>query len=164
MAPSALVVCLGNICRSPMGEAVLQHVAKQRGIDMVVDSAGTAGYHVGEEPDERTVATCRKYGVPIDSLARQVSAEDFRRFTHILASDENNLRNLERMKPKDATAEVRLFGSYDDGKAIADPYYGGIGGFERCYQQCVRYSNAFLDEVVGKESKASDDTQQSSSL
>ncbi len=53
MAPSALVVCLGNICRSPMGEAVLQHVAKQRGIDMEVDSAGTAAYHIGEDPDER---------------------------------------------------------------------------------------------------------------
>lgn len=53
MAPSALVVCLGNICRSPMGEAVLKHVAKQRGIDLEVDSAGTAAYHVGEDPDER---------------------------------------------------------------------------------------------------------------
>ncbi|THH34150.1 hypothetical protein EUX98_g177 [Antrodiella citrinella] len=133
-----------------MGEAVLAHVAKQRGIDMVVDSAGTAGYHVSEEPDERTVATCRKHNVPINHEARQVTAEDFRTFTHILASDESNLRNLERMKPSDATAEVRLFGSYVDGKQIADPYYGGIGGFEQCFKQCVTYSNAFLDEVVGK--------------
>ncbi|KAI0076236.1 phosphotyrosine protein phosphatase [Panus rudis PR-1116 ss-1] len=147
---SVLVVCLGNICRSPMGEAVLKHVAKQRGIDLKVDSAGTAGYHVGEEPDDRTVATCRKHGVPIKHEARQVQAEDFRTFTHILASDEQNLRNLNRMKPRDATAEVRLFGSYVDNQQIPDPYYGGINGFEQVYQQCVRYSNAFLDEVFGK--------------
>jgi len=117
---------------------------------MVVDSAGTAGYHVGEEPDERTVQTCEKHNVPISCEARQVSAEDFSRFTHILASDESNLNVLNRMKPKDATAEVRLFGSYVDNKPIVDPYYGGISGFERCYQQCLKYSNAFLDEVAGK--------------
>jgi len=151
MAPSALVVCLGNICRSPMGEAVLKHVAKERGIDILIESAGTAGYHVGEEPDERTIAVCKKHGVPINHEARQVSAEDFRKFTHILASDEANLRALERMKPSDATAEVRLWGSYVDNKPIADPYYGGMDGFEQVYKQCVQYSNAFLDDVVGKE-------------
>lgn len=141
-----------------MGGAVLSHVAKERGIDMVVDSAGTAAYHVGEEPDDRTVATCRKYEVHIDHQARQVTTEDFRIFTHILASDEANLRNLQRMRPRNATAEVRLFGSYDDNRQIGDPYYGGLRGFEECYRQCVRYSNAFLDEVVGKTLVESSDT------
>ncbi|KAJ3550276.1 hypothetical protein NMY22_g559 [Coprinellus aureogranulatus] len=175
MAPSrdpsevkVLVVCLGNICRSPMGEAVLQHIAKQRSLDITVDSAGTAGYHVGEEPDERcaslqilliatgsqrmlqrTVATCKKHGVPIDSYARQVATSDFTCFTHILASDENNLKNLQTIKPSNATAEVRLWGSYLDGKPIPDPYYGRANAFESVYQQCVRLSNAFLDEVFG---------------
>ncbi|KAF9566171.1 phosphotyrosine protein phosphatase [Agrocybe pediades] len=144
----ALVVCLGNICRSPMGEAVLKDIAQKRGIEIVVDSAGTAGYHVGEEPDERTVAVCKKHNVPIDSHARQVSTSDFVRFTHILASDESNLRNLERIKPSNATAEVHLWGSYLDNKPIPDPYYGGINGFEKVYEQCVRLSNAFLDEVT----------------
>lgn len=134
-----------------MGEAVLKHVAKERGVDIHIESAGTAGYHVGDEPDERTVATCKKHGVPIDHEAQQVSRQDFTRFTHILASDEANLRALENIKPRNATAEVRLWGSYLDGKAIPDPYYGGINGFEQVYQQCVKYSNAFLDEVVGKE-------------
>ncbi|KJA25883.1 hypothetical protein HYPSUDRAFT_182291 [Hypholoma sublateritium FD-334 SS-4] len=145
-----LVVCLGNICRSPMGEAVLKDIAAKRGLDITVDSCGTAGYHVGEEPDERTVSTCRKHNVPIDSHARQIATSDFVRFTHILASDENNLRHLQSMKPSNATAEVRLWGSYLDDKAIPDPYYGGIGGFEKVYQQCVRLSDAFLDEVAGK--------------
>lgn len=67
-----------------------------------------------------------QHSVPIDHAARQVSQEDFRRFTHILASDEANLRNLNRMRPNDATAEVRLWGSYEDGKQISDPYYGGM--------------------------------------
>ncbi|KDQ63421.1 hypothetical protein JAAARDRAFT_377981 [Jaapia argillacea MUCL 33604] len=151
---SVLVVCLGNICRSPMGEAVLQHIANERGIEMVVHSAGTAGYHIGEEPDERTTATCRKHNVPIDHEAQQVKESDFRTYTHILASDESNLRNLERIKPHDTTAEIRLWGSYLDGKPIADPYYGSMGGFETCYQQCVRYSKAFLDQVVGEKPSA----------
>jgi hypothetical protein len=74
----------------------------------------------------RTVSTCVKHKVPIDHAARQVTARDFTTFTHILASDENNLQNLRQMTPKNSTAEVRLFGSYNDGKAIPDPYYGGI--------------------------------------
>ncbi|KAF9479733.1 low molecular weight phosphotyrosine protein phosphatase [Pholiota conissans] len=140
----ALVVCLGNICRSPMGEAVLKDIATKRGVQVHVDSCGTAGYHVGEEPDERY------NNVSIDSLARQISTSDFVRFTHILAADENNLRHLESMKPHNATAEVRLWGSYHDNKAIPDPYYGGMNGFEKVFQQCIRLSHAFLDEVVGK--------------
>ncbi len=67
-----------------------------------------------------------QYGVPIHHEARQVKPGDFRTFTHILASDEANLRNLEKIKPPDATAEVRLWGSYVDNKGIADPYYGGM--------------------------------------
>ncbi|KAF8528004.1 putative LTP1-protein-tyrosine-phosphatase [Hysterangium stoloniferum] len=144
---SVLIVCLGNICRSPLGEAVLAHEAKQRGIDIKVDSAGTAAYHVGEDPDERSVATCKKYGVPISHEARKVSPDDFRNFTHILASDTMNLINLERMKPKDGTAIVRLWGSYEDDKPIEDPYYGGVAGFDDVYQQCLRYSRAFLDQL-----------------
>lgn len=151
MAISVLVVCLGNICRSPMGEAVLKHVAEQRGIDIHVDSAGTAAYHVGEDPDDRTIATCRKHKISIKHKARKVKKEDFTDFTHILASDESNLSNLEYMKPDVSTAEVRLWGSYLDGKPIGDPYYGGQDGFEEVYQQCVKYSNAFLDAVTEKE-------------
>ncbi|CAA7258620.1 unnamed protein product [Cyclocybe aegerita] len=149
-SPEIKALVVWNICRSPMGEAVLKDVAKKRGIDITVDSCGTAGYHVGEEPDERTVAVCKKHGVTINSLARQVSTSDFIRFTHVLAADESNLRNLTRIKPSNTTAEVRLWGSYLDNKPIPDPYYGGIDGFEKVYQQCVRLSNAFLDNVTGK--------------
>jgi len=138
-----------------MGEAVLKHIASERGIDLTVDSCGTASYHVGEEPDERSVAICRKHSVPIKHEARQIATSDFINFTHILTADESNLRNLQRVKPTSSTAEVRLWGSYLDNKPIADPYYGNIDGFETCYQQCVRLSNTFLDEVFGKESGSS---------
>jgi len=144
-----LVVCLGNICRSPMGEAVLKHIASQRGIDIAVDSCGTAGYHVGEDPDSRTVEVCKKNNVPISHQARQLSVSDFKDFTHILASDASNLGDIDRRKPANTTADIRLWGSYLDGKPIPDPYYGGKDGFNKVYQQCVALSNAFLDEVTG---------------
>ncbi|KAF8507206.1 phosphotyrosine protein phosphatase [Russula emetica] len=147
--PKVLIVCLGNICRSPIGEAVLRHIAKERKIDLTVDSAGTAAYHVGEEPDDRTIAVCKKYGVSISHGARQVSQKDFHNFTHILASDRSNLNNLLSIKPGDSTAEVKLWGSYHDGEPIPDPYYGGAKGFEDTYQQCVKLSNAFLNTLSG---------------
>ncbi|KAF7320378.1 Phosphotyrosine protein phosphatase [Mycena kentingensis (nom. inval.)] len=145
-----LVVCLGNICRSPMGEAVLAAHAKERGIDIEVDSCGTAGYHAGEEPDERTLITCKKHGVPIDHKSRKLRLTDFKNFTHILASDESNLRDIERAKPKDSTAVVRLWGSYLDGRPIPDPWYGGTSGFELTFKQCTALSKAFLDDLVGE--------------
>ncbi|KAJ4484865.1 phosphotyrosine protein phosphatase [Lentinula edodes] len=143
-----LIVCLGNICRSPMGEAVLRDVAKKRGLDIFVDSCGTAAYHAGEEPDGRTISTCAQHNISIEHSSRQIQTSDFTQFTHILAADDSNLRNLERVKPKNATAEVCLWGSYLDNNPIADPYYGGINGFERVYQQCLSLSNAFLDQVA----------------
>ncbi|KAE9408242.1 phosphotyrosine protein phosphatase [Gymnopus androsaceus JB14] len=145
-----LIVCLGNICRSPMGESVLRDVALKRGVSIVVDSCGTAAYHAGEDPDGRTVSTCKKHNVPINHSARQIQTSDFTEFTHILAADESNLRNLERIKPKNTTAEVQLWGSYLDNKPIPDPYYGGMNGFEEVYQQCIALSNSFLDKVVGE--------------
>ncbi|KAG8851571.1 hypothetical protein FRB91_007727 [Serendipita sp. 411] len=145
---SVLVVCLGNICRSPMGQAVLTHVAKERGIDIHVESAGTAGYHVGDEPDERTVATCQRHGVKINSLAQQVERSHFKRFDYILASDRSNLSTLERVKPADSTAIVCLFSNWSDGLPIQDPYYGGMDGFEKCFTQCEKYSNALLDHIT----------------
>ncbi|EKM83561.1 hypothetical protein AGABI1DRAFT_88519 [Agaricus bisporus var. burnettii JB137-S8] len=108
-----------------MGEAVLADIGQKRGLDIQVDSAGTAGYHVGEDPDSRTIAVCKKHNVPITSTARQVRTSDFTTFTHILASDKNNLRDLENIKPSNATAELRLWGSYLDNQSIPDPYYGG---------------------------------------
>ncbi|KAJ7071171.1 phosphotyrosine protein phosphatase [Mycena amicta] len=139
-----LVVCLGNICRSPMGEAVLRFAAKERGIRIEVDSCGTAGYHVGDDPDDTWVHVRHVDGR--GSLRRNRS--DFIEFTHILASDDSNLRDIKRVMPPNATAEVRLWGSYLDGNSIPDPWYGSLSGFERVFEQCTALSKAFLDQLV----------------
>lgn len=150
MVLSVLIVCLGNICRSPMGEAVLRHEAKKRGIDIEVDSAGTAGYHIGEVPDHRTIATCRKHNIPLQHKGRQVQAEDFTGFHYILAADNSNLANLMRIKPPNSTAKISLWGSYLDGQPIEDPWYGDSTDFEECFKQCTALTNAFLDKYVEK--------------
>ncbi|KAJ7169736.1 phosphotyrosine protein phosphatase I superfamily, partial [Mycena filopes] len=129
----------GNICRSPMGEAVLAAAAKKR------DSCGTAGYHVGEDPDEvQRVSTCKKHKIPISHHARQLASSDFTEFTHILASDASNLRDIKRVMPANSTADIRLW-------AIPDPWYGSLSGFEDTYQQCTSLSEAFLDQLDGKQ-------------
>ncbi|KAJ7293433.1 phosphotyrosine protein phosphatase I superfamily [Mycena rebaudengoi] len=146
-----LIVCLGNICRSPMGEAVLRHAAKQRGLSVVVDSCGTAGYHVGEDPDDNHIGLQQGHNVPISHASRKLNQSDFTEFTHILASDENNLRDIKRVMPNNSTAQIRLWGSYSDGKSIPDPWYGSQSGFESTFQQCTSLSEAFLDHLEGKE-------------
>jgi len=134
-----------------MGEAVLKDIAQKRGLDIVVDSCGTSGYHVGDDPDKRTVEVCKKHKVSISSEARQIAPADFTKFTHILAADESNLRDLMRRMPQNSTADIRLWGSYLDDKSIPDPYYGGTDGFENVFQQCTQLSNAFLDRVIVKD-------------
>ncbi|KAJ2385736.1 Low molecular weight phosphotyrosine protein phosphatase [Coemansia sp. RSA 2603] len=147
-----LFVCLGNICRSPMAEAVFAHTVKQRQLQDAfhIESAGTAGYHVGDSPDRRSAATCRKHGVPVNHRAQQVTRSDFARFDYILCMDKSNLRALEAMKPSDSKATVALFGSYDEehpNSIIEDPYYGADDGFEVNFQQVTRCSNGLLKRL-----------------
>jgi protein-tyrosine phosphatase len=132
-----LFVCLGNICRSPTAEGVLRHIAAAEAPDvpLVIDSAGTADYHIGAPPDHRSCAHAARRGYTIDALrARQVLPEDFRRFDVILAMDEANLQELQAMKPADARAHVALFLDYAPGatgRPVPDPYYGGAADFEK---------------------------------
>ena len=135
---SVLFVCLGNICRSPLAEAALRAEAERLNLDLIVDSAGTGDWHAGEPPDPRAQATARRHGVEISGLrARQVTQADFRRFTHVVALDHDNLENLRRIAPKgdegDATAELSLLLDHvpgREGQAVADPYFGDDAGFE----------------------------------
>ncbi|KNC77601.1 low molecular weight phosphotyrosine protein phosphatase, partial [Sphaeroforma arctica JP610] len=129
MVKSVLFCCLGNICRSPMAEAVFISVLKEQGLrdQWKVDSAGTAGYHIGSKPDSRSAACCKSHGVPVDSRARQVTVQDFSDFDFVLCMDTSNLDDLQRLakKNKNAAATISLFGSYDpEGESIIeDPYY-----------------------------------------
>ncbi len=130
-----LFVCLGNICRSPTAEAVFtQKVIAAGAQDMIiVDSAGTAGYHIGEVPDERACEFAARRGYLMDRLrARQVCTEDFDYFDHIIAMDQANLSNLQALKPQHAKAQLSLMLSHSDSskQEVPDPYYGGNQGFE----------------------------------
>jgi len=98
------------------------------------------------------VQVCKENKIPIEHLARAVNSRDFFDFHYILAADLQNLSNLARMKPKGSPAIVKLFGEYGDGKVIDDPYYGGMHGFQKAYEQCLSYSHGFLDAVMGDDS------------
>jgi len=133
-----LFVCLGNICRSPTAEGVLRHLASTEAphLQLEIDSAGTAGYHLGEPPDLRTQRAAKQRGIDLSGLrARRVEPADFAHFDLILAMDRQNLRALQAMRPRDATAQLRLFLEYaaDTGGnfEVPDPYYGDAGDFER---------------------------------
>ena len=131
-----LFVCLGNICRSPSAEAVLREIAAREAPELriEVDSAGTAGYHIGEPPDARSQEAARRRGYDMSALrARIVEPADFERFDFILAMDENNLSVLRRRVPAALHERVRLFLDFapDAGtQEVPDPYYGGPTGFE----------------------------------
>ncbi len=131
--PAVLFVCLGNICRSPLAKAAFRAEAEKAGLDVEVDSAGTAHWHVGEPPDRRARAEAQRRGVDISGYrARQVTADDFRRFSHIVALDIENHSALRALRPRDATAELSLLLDHVDGRAgqgVADPYFGDDAGF-----------------------------------
>jgi protein-tyrosine phosphatase len=145
-----LFVCLGNICRSPTAEGVLRAIAAREspGLDLQVDSAGTADYHVGEPPDRRTVAAAKRRGYDLSAQrARQVRPEDFHRFDFVLAMDQANLSELESRRLSDATATLGLFMNFapDSGyDEVPDPYYGGVEDFERVLDLCEAASRGLL--------------------
>ena len=132
-----LMVCLGNICRSPLAEGIMQ--SKVDSDEVFVDSAGTAAYHVGELPDTRSIEVARKYGIDLTSQrARKFTAKDFSNFDLIYAMDDHNYQNilslaknkLEAKKVKMILNEVHL----QQNLSVPDPYYGGDEGFENVYQ------------------------------
>jgi protein-tyrosine phosphatase len=137
--PAVLFVCLGNICRSPLAEAAFRARAEAAGLDVVADSAGTGGWHVGEPPDRRAQAMARSKGIDISGYrARQVGRDDFTHFTHVFALDSSNLANLRKLAPADTTAELGLLLDLVDGwrgRSVADPYYGGAAEFETAWRQ-----------------------------
>lgn len=129
-----LFVCLGNICRSPLAEGILRHVAGDGLVD--VDSAGTGGWHIGDPPDRRSIAVARKHGIDIArQRCRRVHAGDFEAFDLIFAMDASNLATLRAMAPLDAQHKLHLFLEYTQGIIIdvPDPYYEGPEGFETVY-------------------------------
>ena len=148
------MVCLGTICRSPTAEAMLRKKAHEAGLDdrLEVDSAGTADYHVDSPPDRRAVAHGERRGLRMQQLrGRQVSREDFERFDHILAMDEDNLANLLRIRPRGSHAKVALLLSFAPeagAREVPDPYYGGAEGFERVLDLTAAAADGFIAVVL----------------
>ena len=128
-----LVVCMGNICRSPTGEAVLRAKAKELGISVEVDSAGTIGCHAGNPPDARSMQAGKQRGYSFKGMrSRKVTIGDFDEFDMVLAADKANLADLLDICPTEHRHKVSLFLSHGDSDydEIPDPYYGGDAGFE----------------------------------
>ncbi|MET3725179.1 low molecular weight protein-tyrosine-phosphatase [Sphingomonas trueperi] len=150
--PAFLFVCLGNICRSPLAEAAFRAAAEEAGIAVIADSAGTGGWHAGEQPDRRSIAVAAKHGIDITGQrARQVTREDFERFDHILALDPQNLADLRRIAPKGGRARLRLLLDAVPGwagRAVDDPYYGGPEGFDRTWDEVRTAADRLVEELV----------------
>ncbi|MCE0492945.1 low molecular weight protein-tyrosine-phosphatase [Vibrio salinus] len=130
---SILIVCMGNICRSPTAEAVLKSKAADMGKKVEIDSAGTIAYHQGNPPDTRARIAGEKRGYSFDNIfARQVTDKDYEYFDMILAADRDNLDDLRSMCPQRYQPKLSLFLSHGHSnyEEIPDPYYGGNQGFE----------------------------------
>jgi protein-tyrosine phosphatase len=148
-----LFVCLGNICRSPTAEGVFRHLLRQEApeLQVEVDSAGTADYHLGEPPDLRSQRAAMRRGIDLGGLrARQVTSADFARFDLILAMDRANLLELEAMRPKNSRARVQLFLEYapELGRLeVPDPYYRDASGFEEVLDFSAAASRGLLADL-----------------
>lgn len=145
-----LIVCLGNICRSPTAEAVLKAKVKLRGLKVEVDSAGTINHHEGKYPDKRAQAAGELRGYSFEGIvSRPVKVEDFTYFDYIFAADEQNKADLLAICPSQYTEKIQLFLAMSDVNEtdIPDPYYGGEQGFELVLDLLETASDQLLDKI-----------------
>lgn len=152
--PSVLVVCLGNICRSPTAEAALRDAATRAGVDLAVDSAGTGSWHVGSPPDERMRAAAADAGLELDGRASQVDPERLARADLVLAMDASNYTDLRRMaEAADVHTAIHLFREFDpdadDDLEVPDPYQGTDEGFTHVVEICRRTADALVERLAG---------------
>jgi protein-tyrosine phosphatase len=148
-----LFVCMGNICRSPTAEAVFRHYVENAGLSerILIDSAGTHDYHIGDPPDLRAQRAAQQRGYDMSKLrGRQVEENDFRRFDYVLAMDKANLAILKRIAPPGSDTQAELFLEYARHHAereVPDPYYGVTDGFERVLDMVEDAAEGLLHEI-----------------
>jgi protein-tyrosine phosphatase len=155
---SILFVCLGNICRSPLAEGVFRAVLAEHGKDLVIDSAGTGGWHAGQEPDRRSIAVAAKHGVDISGQrARKVLPEDFSRFDLILGMDRANVRDIKALAPPAMRDRIHLYLDFATGKAVdvPDPYYDSAEAFASVYRMIREASEALAKRLEASVSPTS---------
>ncbi|MEG3658662.1 low molecular weight protein-tyrosine-phosphatase [Arenibacter palladensis] len=150
MRTKVLMVCLGNICRSPLAEGILK--SKLDNNTVHVDSAGTASYHIGKKPDSRSISIAKKYGIDISQQrCRQFSAKDFEEFDLIYAMDKSNYRNIIALaKNENEIAKVNLLlhRSNSANKEVPDPYYGGEDGFEEIFHLIDSACDLIAQDII----------------
>lgn len=147
MKTNVLMVCLGNICRSPLAEGILKNMVDTKSV--FVDSAGTAGYHIGKAPDRRSIAVAKKYGIDISGqVCRKFTSQDLDDFDIIFGMDKSNYENILRLSHNDEQRQkvYLLLGNAPE-KEVPDPYYDSEDGFEKVYQlineACNRIAKQF---------------------
>ncbi len=157
-----LFVCLGNICRSPSAEGVFRALVESEGLGdrIKVDSAGTAAYHIGNPPDQRSQDAALRRGVDISrQRARRVAINDFENFDYILAMDSDNLSDLISIRPSADTTRPKLFLDFAPElgrRDVPDPYYGGGNGFEVVLDLIESASRGLLEDIRNHHPKISD--------
>jgi protein-tyrosine phosphatase len=148
-----LFVCLGNICRSPLAEAIFVHKVKSKNLSHLyyAESCGTANYHIGDRPDHRTIRNAEKNGVLIDHLGRQLCEEDFEKFDDIFVMDRSNFNNAARIAGvhKSKLRLMRAFDPNGTDEEVPDPYYGEEKDFQKVFEILERSIEAYLNKKAG---------------
>ena len=150
---SVLFVCLGNICRSPTAHAVFRKLVIDKGLteQITIDSAGTAAYHVGKQPDMRSMETARQRGIEmLDLRARKVDFGDFYEYDYVLAMDTENFYNLKELALPEHYEKIQMFLNYSsefNETEVPDPYYGGAQGFEHVFDLVESASAGLLEHI-----------------
>ncbi len=146
-----LFVCLGNICRSPLAKGLAIKIAEEKGLHerLYFDSCGTSHYHIGGQPDARTVENAKKNGLILNNIARQFGKKDFREFDFILVMDKDNMTNIKKLDQSNEFVEklflMRDFDFIEAGGDVPDPYFGGEEGFQEVYEILERSITNFIE-------------------
>ncbi|MBS9525546.1 low molecular weight phosphotyrosine protein phosphatase [Litoribacter ruber] len=149
-----LFVCLGNICRSPLAEAIFNHKVKERNLShaLSADSCGTSDYHIGELPDERTIQCAEKFNITINHRGRQINRLDFKHFDYLLVMDRSNYDNVHAIMAQhnvthDRILMLRELADFQGINEVPDPYYGGEKEFQEVYEILDEAIEQLLDKI-----------------